>query len=436
MISIERSLLKRIFVMALVLISLSTFLHQWWFSSVWLNIHQGQLVREAEALKKHLNEEQMDKVSSVKISLPNHSSHIYIVTQRNKIWSSAPDVVRSLPLRAWQNTAGYFEYTGSEGKKFLGLVDILDDEFSIIVIEDISFSSLELTKGHRYLLAISLVAVIFLMYLQRMLIVNAFSHLNLLIKEVNMMQRGDAPRLKSSSIKELEPLVGAINQLLGFLEHKSRRNRHAIGNLSHAMKTPLAVIRQVAERDDNGLINSDRDLLLQQAEQLSLIVERELKRARISGPGSKSQAFSVEHVIQDLSGTIKMIYPQKPIFVEVDCATNVVFPGDRSDFIELMGNLLDNAGKWCKSTISVTAKSSESFLLIDIVDDGPGSGLDDPSHLLQRGVRADESEQGHGLGLSIVVDIVDQYGGRVDLSNDDKLGGLRVSLMIPYRQAH
>ena len=165
---------------------------------------------------------------------------------------------------------------------------------------------------------------------------------------------------------------------------------------------------------------------------MSLIIERELKRARIAGPGSKSELFSIPSVVGDLLETIQLIYPHKALQVQNQVSEHAVFPGDRSDFTELMGNLLDNAGKWCGQQVRVCIEQNEQRLLIEVADDGPGSELTDPSDLLQRGKRLDEATEGHGLGLNIVAAIVQQYEGTLELRNDPELGGLQVTIEIPF----
>lgn len=432
MISIEKVLLNRFFIVAVGLITVLALLHQWWARSFFLEIQKQQLVQEVHALERYLDTRDSRHSGKFDLVLPNHSGHIYIVNQAGQSWSSAPDTVREMPLSDWLLNQGYFDYEQDGGSRYFGLVEVMPDGRQIVVLQDVSQLLVQVTKSHSYMVAIALLAVLLLLYLQRTLIRNAFSHLDRLIGEIELLHKGETPRLAKSCLAETAPLASAINRLLGYLDNRSKRSRHAVGDLSHAMKTPLAVIRQIAEQDDSGLSAKDQQLLLQQADQLSLIVERELKRARIAGPGSKSELFSVITVVSDLLDTIKLIYPHKQIDIENQVSDLAVFPGDRSDFTEMMGNLLDNAGKWCTHCVRVKVEQNESGLLIEVADDGPGSELTDPSELLQRGKRLDEATEGHGLGLNIVAAIVQQYEGDITLSNDVNLGGLRVLIQIPF----
>lgn len=435
MISIEKVLLNRFFIVAVGLVTVLALLHQWWARSFFLEIQKQQLTQEAHAFENHLSARGVNHPDRLDLVLPNHSGHIYIVSQAGKSWSSAPEAVSQMPLSQWLQNRGYFDFEHEDGRRYFGLVEEMPDGRQIVVLQDVSQLLVQVTKSHSYMVAIALLAVILLLYLQRTLIRNAFSHLDRLIKEIELLHKGETPRLAKSYLTETAPLASAINRLLGYLDNRSKRSRHAVGDLSHAMKTPLAVIRQIAERDDSGLSERDQQLLLQQADQLSLIIERELKRARIAGPGSKSELFSITAVVGELLETIQLIYPHKALQVQDQISDYAVFPGDRSDFTELMGNLLDNAGKWCGQQVRVSIEQNEQRLLIEVSDDGPGSGLVDPSDLLQRGKRLDEATEGHGLGLNIVAAIVQQYEGTIELRNDPELGGLQVTIEIPFDAA-
>lgn len=430
MISIERVLSRRFVMVAIGLITILAFLHQWWARTFFLDIQRQQLAQEAQALKVHLSLN-MANSTSPGLVLPNHSGHIYIVSSANSRWSTAPELSAILPVESWLSTAGYFDAETEDERQFLGLTVVVEPDTRIIVLQELTGVLGQLSKSHSYMAAIALCSVFILLVLQRRLIRGAFSHLDRLTVEVESLKRGERPRLDSPHVVETAPLAEAINRLLGYLENRAERSRHSVGDLSHAMKTPLAVIRQLAERSDSGLSGEDRNQLVLQADRLTMIIEQELRRARIAGPGCKPALFSVSSVVSDLLLTVSLIYPNKPVRFREQIDLNSIFPGDQSDFTELIGNLIDNAGKWCRTEVIVSISTTPEVFSIAVEDDGPGSHLSDPSELLHRGRRLDESVEGHGLGLNIVAAIVQQYEGSIKLGRSAALGGFAVKIEIP-----
>jgi signal transduction histidine kinase len=165
------------------------------------------------------------------------------------------------------------------------------------------------------------------------------------------------------------------------------------------------------------------------AESIRQLIESELRRARLAGSGHVTQTLNP---FQALSGLVKMvrtIHAEKPLDFTVQ-ASNEPVAFDRQDFMELMGNLLDNAAKWAEEQIAVHVQQKDGDLYVTVEDDGIGCTEEQMQGLTQRGVRLDETREGHGLGLSIVRDLVDQYHGALTLSRSVDLGGLRVAAIL------
>jgi len=145
----------------------------------------------------------------------------------------------------------------------------------------------------------------------------------------------------------------------------------------------------------------------------------------------------VAQVASELRGTLLKVYAGKDLSLELAIAPATLFVGDRGDLTELLGNLLDNACKWCRSRVRLTGSSDESAgprerLSLIVEDDGPGISADDRARVLERGVRTDQNVPGHGLGLAMVHDTVDLYGGQLAI-DASPLGGARISLRLPGR---
>jgi len=168
------------------------------------------------------------------------------------------------------------------------------------------------------------------------------------------------------------------------------------------------------------------------------IIEHQLKRAAASGGALLGQApVEVAQVAVELRSTLLKVYAGKDLSLELAVAPATLFVGDRGDLTELIGNLLDNACKWCRSRVRLTAGSDESAgprerLTLIVEDDGAGISAADRARVLERGVRADQNVPGHGLGLAMVHDTVDLYGGQLSIDSSP-LGGARFSLRLPGR---
>jgi len=162
---------------------------------------------------------------------------------------------------------------------------------------------------------------------------------------------------------------------------------------------------------------------------MNQIIERELKRARLMGNVRPGRKVELSGIINELVNTLQQIYLQKDITISVNQVAEIDFFGDKEDLIEILGNLLDNACKWCNQRVSLTVFGGDGVTFI-IEDDGAGASVSDLELLTKRGFRADESKPGSGLGLAIVNDIVESYGGSISFAKSQALGGLRVDVKL------
>jgi len=176
----------------------------------------------------------------------------------------------------------------------------------------------------------------------------------------------------------------------------------------------------------------------EQVDRMTAIVEHQLRRAVTSGGASVGRrAVDVLPIAQDLRGALLKAHAQKDFSLELSVPADMQFVGDRDDLLEALGNLMDNACKWCRSKVRVTALLQSGVgagqkLRVVVDDDGPGVPEADRDRVLQRGARADEATPGHGLGLAMVRDMAEMYGGALSLA-DSPLGGARLELRLPGR---
>lgn len=244
------------------------------------------------------------------------------------------------------------------------------------------------------------------------------------------LESGQRRLLDEQVPEEMQPLVRQINQLLQHIDEQLKRSRSAAGNLGHALKTPLAVLSSLQARPElKQLPQQLRQTLQQQLSMIQQRIERELNRARLAGEQRTGLLFNCDEEIPNLLQLMQQIYGPQLQF-SYQAASGLHVPFDRDDLLELLGNLLDNAGKWANACIQLQLELHARQLLIQVDDDGPGIAAAQRQQMTQRGRRQDEQTPGHGLGLAIVADIVTALHGQLELQ-DSPLGGLRVSISLP-----
>ncbi len=248
--------------------------------------------------------------------------------------------------------------------------------------------------------------------------------------DISRLKKGEVRQLAPANTAEVDPLVTEINYLVQAMELRLQRSRNAVGNLAHAAKTPLTVLdRQIEALKENDPQQAGD--MMEQSVRLRDLMQRELTRARIAGAALPGQRIYLLPELDKLQRTLKAIYREKALEFDVEMDEKVYFPGERDDLMELLGNLLDNASKWAQGQVSISAAADEHCLTLVIEDDGPGIEEDQMERLMTRGERLDESTDGHGLGMSIITDIVNQYEGQLTLSRSASLHGLQVAVMLP-----
>lgn len=254
-------------------------------------------------------------------------------------------------------------------------------------------------------------------------------------REINEVEEGRSDALGGGYPRELSGVTANLNTLLSGERKRVARYRDTLGNLAHSLKTPLAVMRASLAADNSvpaAVLNPEID-------RMSAIIEHQLKRAAASGGALLGQApVDVAPIIADLRAALLKVYARKDLSIELHVEPTCQFIGDRGDLTELLGNVLDNACKWCRGVVRLTASVDGSFaarerLSVVVEDDGPGISAEDRIRIGRRGVRADETVPGHGIGLSMVQDTVDSYGGTLTIDKSALLGGARFALRLPGR---
>lgn len=248
------------------------------------------------------------------------------------------------------------------------------------------------------------------------------------------IREGKADHIEGEYPTEIDPVVDELNLLIKSNTEIIERARTQVGNLAHALKTPLSVLTNEAGAHKGPLASKVVEQTQVMRDHVSLYLDRARRAARAQGLGAVTE---IQPVLEALARTLQRIHRDKGIEISVDCQPGLKFRGERQDFEEMFGNLLDNASKWTAHRVKVSARLDTSaadqgriWLNILVDDDGPGITADKRADALKRGQRLDETKPGSGLGLSIVKETAAMYNGTIALDQAE-IGGLRVQLKLP-----
>ena len=307
-----------------------------------------------------------------------------------------------------------------------------DRELQLAVAEDLSPIRAQVRRLQLIYALLGLAVLIALLTYQRRALRQGFAPVGRSCRELEQLQRGERERLDETVPSELYPLVHQVNQLLEVLQGRLTRSRNALGNLAHALKTPLARLQQELDHLPGAVDAQQRAGLQQQLDQIRTLMERELRRARLAGRAQAGEPVLLRPLCDGLLGVVRQVYADKGLQLECEIAPDTSLQADEQDLMELFGNLLDNACKWARSRVRVTAWADSGRLRVWIEDDGPGVAAERRADLSRRGVRADEAGvAGHGLGLAIAADVVELYQGSLKFDESAELGGFRVEVEFP-----
>lgn len=248
--------------------------------------------------------------------------------------------------------------------------------------------------------------------------------------EISEVEEGRRQSLSDDYPTELTSVARNMNVLIGSERARSERYRNTLDNLAHSLKTPLAAIRAVLSEQESNEMTARMET---QIERMNDIVRYQLRKpATIHTKSLGVVSVPVRHELTRLVEGLSKVYSEKSPQIELHVTEGMRFHGDTGDFLELAGNLLDNACKWCRQRVRLTIRPLQQDgggMSLTVEDDGPGIPQQAADALLQRGTRLDESEPGHGIGLAVVKDIAASYGGDVTIADSD-LGGAAITVTI------
>jgi len=271
-----------------------------------------------------------------------------------------------------------------------------------------------------------LVGVSFILIVIQILILRwGLKPLRYVAEDLLEIENGKKKRLTGIYPKEINPLTQNLNQLLNSSQQQLSRYRDALGNMAHSLKTPIAVLQ--------GIINSgnikEKNTALEQLKTINTIVEYQLQRAATVGRSQLTEAHALKPIVQKIISTLDKVYKEKKVETQLTIANTLNIKVDEGDLFELLGNLIENAFKWCNKKVSVSAEVSSNKTQLIIEDDGAGINKAQRDLIILRGQRADQNTPGHGLGLAMVSEMLLLYKGSMEIT-ESSLGGAKIIITI------
>lgn len=436
MISLEKRLRQALAWSLLLLMGLLALAGGYAIERMTRELVTSRLAHDAEALLAALERED----ASQSLTLSDHalvpvyqqpySGHYYLLTDGTK-------TLRSRSLWDWDlkfpslvtGEVRLWETAGPDGQHLLvraGGFDKWGTAITLIVAEDLNPMGHWLTLFESLIGLATLLGLAALLWVQRRVLRHAFATLDGLRSEMRALERGEREALTEDVPSEVRQLVTEFNRLLGSLGRRISRSRNAAGNLAHALKGPLNLLYQAIDR----VTGAEGVQLRGYAEEIGRLMERELRRARLAGGVAPGRRFAPCEELPGLIHVLGRLHSDRCPAFDLQCPEGLQLPLDREDMLEMLGNLLDNACKWAAGRVGVLVEGGSRFRL-QVEDDGPGVPSDGLESLARRGLRLDETVEGHGLGLAIVRELVELYGGAIHFGRGENLGGLSVTVELP-----
>ncbi len=241
--------------------------------------------------------------------------------------------------------------------------------------------------------------------------------------ELDQVEGGQRQHLSDDHPRELLRLTRSLNRLLDSERRQREQYRNSLGDLAHSLKTPLSVLQGVGETLAAQTQSREQAQVMQaQIERMSQQIGYQLQRASLGKSGLVRHRVELKPLLISLCSTLDKVYRDKHVQVEMQLAEPCLVPMEQGALMELLGNLLENAYRLCLQQVRISASHHEGDLLLGVEDDGPGVPVGQRERIIRRGERLDGQHPGQGIGLAVVKDILDSYGGELSLG-ESALGG-------------
>jgi two-component system, OmpR family, sensor histidine kinase PhoQ len=314
----------------------------------------------------------------------------------------------------WQNLAG------------------VERAYIFTVAEDARFLGTQLKRFQTTLRFWLLVIGVVLVFIQFAVLRWNLKPLRIIVRDLEAVEKGQKTQLDGQYATELEGLAGHLNAFINSERIHMERYRNSLADLAHSLKTPLAILRGCVES-----FNANKSTVQEQISRIDEIVEYQLQRAAAKGEHKSSKSVDLSEIIKKITSSLQKVYIDKRITIDINAPEPCQIYCGEGDLYEIVGNLMDNACKWCQHKVRVSVsvtyrKGQRKYSLIMLIeDDGPGIPPEKLHEILERGVRADENIHGHGIGMTVVNELVGLLGGKLEGGKSALLGGMRWSIYLP-----
>lgn len=296
------------------------------------------------------------------------------------------------------------------------------------VIQDASEYRAQVLQIRLYMLTGVLALAVLLLLVQAYILRRGLAPLRQIESDLSDLEHGNRRSLQGNYPREIGSLANALNEVLDGQQQQLERYRNTLSDLAHGLKTPLTVVRN--ELDSGQIAAESRTELDAQVARMSELVEYHLRRGQAAGQLFAGDPVNLNDLVAQIRNTLVKLYRDRDLVIESELPDDLSCRIDRQDLLEVLGNLAENACKWAQRRVRISALRGVDEISLVVEDDGDGISPADRSRILRRGERADESAPGHGLGLAIVLDIVELAGGRLEIG-DSELGGARIRATWP-----
>jgi two-component system sensor histidine kinase PhoQ len=376
------------------------------------------------------------RLLETKFSLPSSGLYAFIVNEKGKIlWKSLSTVGVRLPSPiklphgeqrlqriSVDNENFYLKSSGILWYTKTGAVPL-----TFNIITDLTEFNNQISEYRQTLWGWLIGLAAILLIVQIIILFWGLTPLKRVVKELNAIESGNQERITQTYPTEILRLTDNINGLLEHEHTQQTRYRNALADLAHSLKTPLAVL--------SGALHEIKDEIQQQSlyeqiQRMDHIISHQLQRAATAGSSPIRKSIEIEPLVNKICRALDKVYAEKQIKFDLHLPADLTVRVDEGDIMEVIGNVLDNACKWCTQRVRISASLKDKRARFTIADDGPGIQDSAIEHIIQRGGRMDQTMPGQGIGLSVVQEIVTAYNSKLAITQSD-LGGAAFSFDFP-----
>lgn len=404
-----------------------------------IKVHSYSILAQVEFHQQQFLLE--EKLSDQRFNQPHSGLYAIILNpSHQRIWASIS--ARTLPnFSSEKINVGQWQYSlaknGHEelfiARYGVSLGEGKNSTFNILLIEDMNVTNQEHTEFRNTLIMLLCAAAIFLFIMQLIVLRWGLKPLNQLSHDLKNIQSGDSTELIGNYPKELRPLTSNLNHLLKIEQSQRDRYRNSLADLSHSLKTPISVIQGILYQEN--ISRDDHHDMQSQVSKMTNTIRYQLQRAVHGLQGLHINKIQISPMVHSITAAMYKVYADKGLTIKVVIEEECYFQGDENDLMEILGNLIDNASKYCQNNIVIEISQTGKTLRLNFSDDGPGVPPQQREAILQRGVRLDTVEAGQGMGLALVKEILDAYQADIDIS-DSILGGACFKISFNTQVTH